>query len=309
LELNDGRIIFHSNCEIIVLSLNSRETNIDLKIRIGSYVCSIMQLKNNLIVYATYKGIIEIISLKKNSYESIQKINDESEKTDEDEKEDIVIKLVELNDLNFVAIMKHKNIKLYEKKNNKYENTITMNCELESEIEFLGGIESSLDKNLFVISNIKFIFVDIYNKKILNELNIIEKEKEKSDIENEEENNNNEIISDFKENCIRYNNTIIVAGMLQIHLIDCIKMTIIKHIKIEEDNYPCITLTKFVGETFVTGDGFGEMMQYKLNKNGDDLIIIDKGEIYLEGVTTNVYSRCGIFIIGESSGLVMLKFE
>ena len=78
--------------------------------------------------------------------------------------------------------------------------------------------------------------------------------------------------------------------------------------KIENADYPCCTLTKFVDESFITGSGFGEMIQYKLNEKGDDLIFICAGSIYLDRVTTCVYSKCGRLIIGEYNGLVILSF-
>ena len=91
-------------------------------------------------------------------------------------------------------------------------------------------------------------------------------------------------------------------------MLDCDKKTIIKKVKIENDNYPCCTLTNFLDDSFISGSGFGEMMQYKLNKNGDDLIFICKGSIYLDRVTTCVYSKCGRLIMGEYNGLVILSF-
>ena len=68
-------------------------------------------------------------------------------------------------------------------------------------------------------------------------------------------------------------------------------------------------MTKFVDDSFITGSGFGEMMQYKLNEKGDDLIFICLGAIYLDRVTTSVYSKCGRLIIGEYNGLVLLSFN
>ena len=75
-----------------------------------------------------------------------------------------------------------------------------------------------------------------------------------------------------------------------------------------DDDSACLTLTRFVSDTFVTGSGFGEMVQYKLNKDGNDLEVISKGALYVDRVTTNVYSRYGRYIIGEYNGLVILSF-
>ena len=293
-ELNDGRIIFFTlkGNQIIVMSISlmGSESDIFIKIEDGD-VNSIIQLKDNLVVYGTDSGLIDIITLSKNSYVSNQKIINEN---------DYIIKLVELNDLNFVSIMKNNIIKLYVKKENKYENTKTI--KFESNEYFLSGIESSINNNLLVISYSKFLFVDIYNEKILKEINANDKE----------ENNKNNVyfknISLFPENCLRYKNTIIVAGISQFYLIDCMKQEIIKKAKIENANFPCVTLTKFVGESFVTGSGFGEMMQYKLNEKGDDLIFICEAALYLDRVMTCVYSKCGRYIIGEYNGLVILSF-
>ena len=76
-----------------------------------------------------------------------------------------------------------------------------------------------------------------------------------------------------------------------------------------DDDYACLTLTRFVSDTFVTGSGFGEMVQYKLNKDGSDLEVISTGALYVDRVRTNVYSRCGRYIIGEYNGLVILSFH
>ena len=145
-----------------------------------------------------------------------------------------------------------------------------------------------------------FIFVDIYKKKFLKEIKANEESKNKDKYR--------EDISVFTENCLRYNDIIIVAGIIQFFLIDCKKQSIIKKVKIEDNNYPCCTLTRFVGDSFVTGSGFGEMAQYKLNKDGNDLEFIAKGALYLDRVTTCVYSQCGRLIIGEYNGLVILSF-
>ena len=114
------------------------------------------------------------------------------------------------------------------------------------------------------------------------------KEIESKDNANDDKNYKTKEISVFSENCLRYNYTIIVAGIRQIFLIDCAKQIIIKKVKIEDNNFPCCTLTKFVDDSFITGSGFGEMIQYKLNENGDDLIFICKGSIYLDRVMTCV---------------------
>ena len=297
-ELNDGRIIYYTlkNYQIIVMtvSLNGHGDDIFIPIESGS-VESIIQLKNNLIIYGTNKGLIDIISLKKDSYVSNQKIINEN---------DNIIKIVELNNCNFVSIMRDNCLKLYEKTKQQYENTKIINYKSD-DTYFISGIESSINNYLLVISFSKFLFVDIYKEKILKEIKVI----------NEKENNidekkvNNKAISLFTENCLRYNNTIIVAGIFHIFLIDCVKQIIIKKVKIENDNYPCCTLTKFVDDSFITGSGFGEMMQYKLNEKGDDLIFICLGAIYLDRVTTCVYSKCGRLIIGEYNGLVLLSFN
>lgn len=79
-ELNDGRIIYFTlkGYKIIVMSidLNGHEDDIIFKLDCG-IVESIIQLKNKLVIYGTNRGLIEIISLNKNSYESKQKIINE----------------------------------------------------------------------------------------------------------------------------------------------------------------------------------------------------------------------------------------
>ena len=120
-ELNDGRIIYFTlkDYQIIVMtiSLNGHEDDIFIPIESGS-VESIIQLKNNLVIYGTNNGLIDIISLKKDSYVSNQKIINKS---------DYIIKLVELNNFNFVSIMRDNYIILYEKTKQQYENTKIIN--------------------------------------------------------------------------------------------------------------------------------------------------------------------------------------
>jgi hypothetical protein len=70
---------------------------------------SIIQLKNKLVIYGTNYGLIEIISLNKNSYESKQKITNEKNS---------IKKLVEMTNSSFVSLMGTNDIKLYEKKMN-----------------------------------------------------------------------------------------------------------------------------------------------------------------------------------------------
>ena len=252
-------------------------------------------MKNKLVIYGTNHGLIEIISLNKNSYESKQKIINE---------ENSIIKLVEMANSNFVSLMGTNDIKLYEKKNEKYENTVTINYKKENISWFTSGIESFIDNQLLVTTPFTFLFVDMQNKKILKEI----KAKEDDKKEKEERKYKKEDISIFNENCLRYDNIIVVAGIFQLFLIDCTNQSIIKKVKIVNDNFPCLTLTRFVSDTFVTGSGFGEMVQYKLNKDGNDLEVISKGALYVDRVTTNVYSRCGRYIIGEYNGLVILSF-
>ena len=148
------------------------------------------------------------------------------------------------------------------------------------------------------------------NKKILKEIKAKEDDKiEKEKNEEGERKYKKEDISLFNENCLRYDNTIIVAGIFQLFLIDCTNQSIIKKVKFVDDNSACLTLTRFVSDTFVTGSGFGEMVQYKLNKDGSDLEVISTGALYADRVRTNVYSRCGRYIIGEYNGLVILSFH
>ena len=300
-ELDDGRIIYFTlkGYKIIVMSidLNGHEDDIMFEIDSGS-VESIIQLKNKLVIYGTDHGLIEIISLNKNSYESKQKIIN---------KDNMIIKLVEMADSNFVSLMGTNDIKLYEKKNEQYENTVTINYKKENIAWFTSGIESFIDNQLLVTTPFTFLFVDMQNKKILKEIKAKEEDKKEKEKNEEERKFRKEDISIFNENCVRYNNTIIVAGISQLFLIDCTNHTIIKKIKIV-DNFPCLTLTRFVSDTFVTGSGFGEMVQYKLNKEGNELEVISKGALYVDRVRTNVYSRCGRYIIGEYNGLVILSF-
>ena len=294
-ELKDGRIIYYTSKDDLIIvmsiSLQGHEDDIIIKTEIGyEGVSSIIQLQNDLVVYSEFAGFIEIITLEKNSYISNQKIINKS---------DGIIRLVELNDLNFASIMRNNKIKLFQKLGEKYENTKTI--EYKSDEYFLSGIESSLNNNILVISYSKFIFVNIYNQEILKEIKANEEIKEDEKFSTKE-------ISPFTENCLRYKNIIIVAGIRQFYLIDCDKQIIIKKVKIENNNYPCCSLTRFVGDTFITGSGFGEMAQYKLNEIGDDLNFICKGSLYLDRVTTCVYSKCGRLIIGEYNGLVILSF-
>lgn len=111
-ELDDGRIIYFTSkgCKIIVMSidLNGHEDDIMFEIDIG-FVESIIQLKNKLVIYGTNYGLIEIISLNKNSYESKQKITNEKNS---------IQKLVEMTNSSFVSLMGTNDIKLYEKKMN-----------------------------------------------------------------------------------------------------------------------------------------------------------------------------------------------
>ena len=302
-ELNDGRIIYYTlkGYKIIVMSidLNGHEDDIIFDIDPGK-VESIIQLKNNLVIIGTNQGLIEIISLKKNSYESKQRIINE---------ENSIIKLVEMANSNFVSLMGTNDIKLYEKKNEQYENTVTINYKKENISWFTSGIESFIDNQLLVTTPFTFLFVDMQNKKILKEIKAKEDDKEeKEKNEKEERKYRKEDISIFNENCLRYDNIIIVAGIFQLFLIDCTNQSIIKKVKIVDSNFPCLTLTRFVSDTFVTGSGFGEMVQYKLNKDGNDLEVISKGALYVDRVATNVYSRCGRYIIGEYNGLVILSF-
>ena len=291
-ELNDKRIIYFTlkGNQIIVMTkkLNGSNDDIFIPIEYG-VVESIIQLKNNIVIYGTSRGLIDIISLQKDSYESKQKIINENNG---------VVKLVELNNLNFASIMKNNDIILLEKKRNQYE--ITNKINYKSNIYFTSGIESSINNQLLITTPSIFIFVDIYKKKILKEIKVNEGKKN--------EDKGREDISVFTENCLRYNDIIIVAGIIQFFLIDCKKQSIIKKVNIHDNNYPCCTLTRFVGDSFVTGSGFGELAQYKLNKNGNDLEFIDKGGLYLDRVTTCVYSECGRLIIGEYNGLVILSF-
>ena len=293
LELHDERIIYFTlkGYKIIVMTinLNGYEEDIVFETKNGP-VESIIELKNNNVVYGTNGGLIEIIALQKNSFKSIQRILDE---------EDGITRLVELNDLNFVAITKNNNIILYELSKGIYESTKKINYKSEK-IYFTSGIESSINNNLLVTSPTIFFFVDVYKKKILKEI-IANTDKKNDNYERRD-------ISVFTENCLRYNDTIIVAGIGQLFLIDCVKQAIIKKVKIIDNAFPCCTLTRFVGDSFVTGSGFGEMVQYKLNKKGNDLDFISKGALYLDRVTTNVYSKCGRFLIGEYNGLVILSF-
>lgn len=291
-ELSDGRIIYFTlkGYQIIVMSISLKGHEDDIFIKIKSPVSSIIQLKNDVVVYSTKNGgIIELINLKKNSYDSIQKLENS---------EDYIIKLVELNDLNFVSIMENNIIKLFQKVKDSYTNTKMI--KYESEEYFLSGIESSLNNNLLIISFSKFLFVDIYNEKVLKEI------KAKEDV-NDEDKYKKEI-SPFSENCLRYNNTIIVAGINKFYLIDCVKQELIKKINNEYENFPCCTLTSFADGSFITGSGFGEMLQFIINEKGDDLIFICKGALYLDRVTTCVYSKCGRLIIGEYNGLVVLSY-
>jgi len=161
-ELSDGRIIYFTlkGYQIIVMSISLKGHEDDIFIKIKSPVSSIIQLKNDVVVYSTNNGgIIELIKLKKNSYDSIQKLENS---------EDYIIKLVELNDLNFVSIMENNSIKLFQKDKDSYTNTKMI--KYESEEYFLSGIESSLNNNLLIISFSKFLFVDIYNEKVLKEI-------------------------------------------------------------------------------------------------------------------------------------------
>ena len=287
-ELSDGRIIYFTlkNYQIIVMSISLKGHEDDIIIKIGGTVSSIIQLKNDVVIYSINNGIIELINLKKNSYGSIQKIENE---------EDYIIKLVELNDLNFISIMSNNSIKLFQKSNDKYENTKVI--KYESQEYFLSGIESSINNNLLIISFSKFLFVDIYNEKVIKEI----KAGDNEDCKGKKE------ISPFVDNCLKYKNTIIVAGIDKFYLIDCIKQEIIKKIKNEYD-FPCCSLTRFVDGSFITGSGFGEMLQFIINEKGDDLIFICQGALYLDRVTTCVYSKCGRLIIGEYNGLVILSY-
>ena len=74
------------------------------------------------------------------------------------------------------------------------------------------------------------------------------------------------------------------------------------------NSFPCLTLAKFVSDTFVTGSRFGEMLQYKLNKDGNDLDLISKGSLYLDRVVSSFYSQSYRYIIGEYNGLLILSF-
>ena len=303
-ELDDGRIIYFTSkgCKIIVMSidLNGHEDDIMFEIDIG-FVESIIQLKNKLVIYGTNYGLIEIISLNKNSYESKQKITNEKNS---------IQKLVEMTNSSFVSLMGTNDIKLYEKKNEQYENTVTINYKKENISWLTSGIESFIDNQLLVTTPFTFLFVDMQNKKILKEIKAKEDDKiEKEKNEEGERKYKKEDISLFNENCLRYDNTIIVAGIFQLFLIDCTNQSIIKIVKLVDDDYACLTLTRFVSDTFVTGSGFGEMVQYKLNKDGSDLEVISTGALYVDRVRTNVYSRCGRYIIGEYNGLVILSFH
>ena len=119
-ELSDRRIIYFTlkDYQIIVMTINLKGHEDDIFIKIEDTVSSIIQLKNDVVIYSTFGGIIELINLKKNSYDSIQKIENEGDK---------IIKLVELNDLNFVSIMSNNIIKLFQKSSDKYENTKVIN--------------------------------------------------------------------------------------------------------------------------------------------------------------------------------------
>jgi hypothetical protein len=100
--------------------------------------------------------------------------------------------------------MRNNKIKLFQKIGEKYENTKTI--EYKSDEYFLSGIESSLNYNILVISYSKFIFVNIYNQEILKEIKANEEIKEDEKFSTKE-------ISPFTENCLRYKNMIIVAGI------------------------------------------------------------------------------------------------
>lgn len=158
LELHDERIIYFTlkGYKIIVMTinLNGYEEDIVFETKNGP-VESIIELKNNNVVYGTNGGLIEIIALQKNSFKSIQRILDE---------EDGITRLVELNDLNFVAITKNNNIILYELSKGIYESTKKINYKSEK-IYFTSGIESSINNNLLVTSPTIFFFVDVYKKK------------------------------------------------------------------------------------------------------------------------------------------------
>ena len=141
-ELNDKRIIYFTlkGNQIIVMTTNLNGSNDDIFIPIEyGVVESIIQLKNNIVIYGTSRGLIDIISLQKDSYESKQKIINENNG---------VVKLVELNNLNFASIMKNNDIILLEKKRNQYE--ITNKINYKSNIYFTSGIESSINNQLLI---------------------------------------------------------------------------------------------------------------------------------------------------------------
>ena len=52
---------------------------------------------------------------------------------------------------NFVSLMGTNDIKLYEKKNEQYENTVTINYKKENISWFTSGIESFIDNQLLLL--------------------------------------------------------------------------------------------------------------------------------------------------------------